>query len=698
MSLGSYVYRKGRPSIGHLIVIPRGILPTLRACHLSVSTHQSNCERQVLLQRCRLHSINCLGYRSYSVTTEAKEAQQDRNDCPTLRPTFSDSLRLPSTANQPAANFGKQPQHIAKKEPSLASPDQALPNELGKHSGYVQQVDRLNRKHRLSREHRDHGRNELRKKGSWSQDWQVPLELLKQHYKPEHKEQAVKGRPRAVWSDSQQIVCQVRVDQIPRPQYWSLVTFRNYVDDLARSTVDRTMRLQIYGAGESHAAAVANELERLFRDTYMTRFLSAKACDTGLAFFYKHGMFAKARALYTRMEDLRIEFEPETFNIILRGAAAQKDLHNYTFHLRHMIKRGFNPNRTTWSCLLMAVDSSEARATIVQAMRAKKLLNRFSTMRDVVKLTIRDEVAKHLESGNQMSPFFSDMDTRYAPGWLSVSAANVVLDEVGVRRPALEAFELLKEIRQRAPALDNVSLNTLLAHCRRSRAHELTIDVLDYFEVEQRLSPGQREYEVLFKQAWKSHLYNFARVIWRSACMEAAVTFKMQKFVMDSLTFKTPEWSKNQPKKRTDIWKATAGKVVVGIDLTTKEDNPDQVQYPDTIFPAIVQNLPAKKDKYSTRLERLMDDTDQRMPHAQVRQSAKGLIHHDLAAFKKYRRKRTLASLLREALATDREWARDNWKDVAVQRKRRNAVVVEVRTTGSAQRFRYVYIPKPATL
>ena len=698
MSLSSYVFGKYRSSVGHLVVTSSDALPAVQAHHPLLLIYQTQNEIQLLFQKRRPSNIENRGHHSYRLSTKAKDTKQDHNDGSILCPTVTHGPWLPPVARQPVASLEKQPQQIPKIQPqtpqvvsTIASQGQAPLTDDGKQPGCVQRWNHLNRFRRKHRDFKDHRRKYLRMRGSWSQDWQEPLELLKRYYSTKEEEkvvaQVIAGHPRASWSswsNSRKPLRQIGVDRIPEPLDWSVVTFAKYVEDLETSRVDRLVQRQIYGKGKSHVTAVATMFESLFQDESMKGLLNARACNVALVFFYRHGMIVKARALYTRMENLHMQIEPETFNIILCGSAAEKDLYNYTYNLRHMIKRKLSLTSRTWSSLLMAVDSSEARATIVNEMRARKLLDRFSTMRDVVDLTIRDEVASHLDRSNEMSTFFQGMDSRYAPGWLTVSGANIVLDEVGMRQSALEAFELLKEIRKRVPRLGNVALNTLLTHCRQLRAHDLAIDVIEYFETKQGTSLGQKEYGSLFRQAWRSRLYNFCRVIWRSACMDAAVTFAMQRLVMESLTFENPECSNSQPRNRADIWKNAAGKVIVGVGIATKEDKPDEVQHPGSNAPTTVQDLGDNTETLSAHLEQLMDDTNAPRPRLETLRSAKALVDNDFVAYKKYRKERTLIPLLREALAMDQEWTKLNWRERSTPFKCRNAIAVKERTTGPA--------------
>ena len=688
MSLGSYVYRKSKLLIGHLIATPQVIPQAPRAGQPSSSIDQTRRKLQTLPQGWRIPSTSHLSYYSYCVLSKAEGIRQIQHGCSTVRPTFIENQWFPSVDNQTTASPEKQHQHISTirlRAPysvqTLENPDQIPSKKFGKQPRNIQRAGALNRKLQRHREIKDRKRELWRKKSTWSQDWQVPLSLLKLHYKPEHECTMLWG-PQAAWSNPQKIIRQVRVDQIPRPQVWSVITFKSYVEDLTRSTVDRLVQRQIYGNKGSHVNAVANVLEKLFQDTGMKSFLSLKACNIALHFFYESCMISKARVLVTYMEKLHLKLEPETFDIILRGSAANKDLHNYTYHLQSMIKRGYKPNPRTWSSLLMAVDSSEARASIVQAMRERKMLKSLSVSRDVVDLTIRDEVAKHIDGRKEMSALFTAMDTRYAPGWLTVSGANIILDEISMRQSAWQAFDLLKEIRNRVSRLDKVSLNTLLSHCSHIRAHDLTIDVLNYFEVNHSIIPAQKEYEVLFKQAWRSRLYNFAKVIWRSACMDTAVTFKMQKLVMESLTFEMPDRPGSEPKSRADIWKAAAGKVVVGVELAAKESEEDDMPQPGTTLPNPVQDLDKGKENLAGRLSQPTDHTNVPRRRPQVIHAARNLYHSDLTAFQKWHLERKLAPLLREALAMDREWAKGDWRNVSTEWKCRNSIPVRVKTAG----------------
>ena len=675
MSLGSNAYGKGRSAISRMTVTPRDTLPAFRPHQLY--------PLQIFVRHLRLLAIVHPQHSSYCILSKTNDAKLYHNGS-SARSITPEKLRLTRLGHQLGSNLEKQCQSTLETNSKIplvwtnADAERAASKHLRNQSSNTEQVDTMKKKRERYRDVKLDLNKQWKYKGAWSQDWRVPLELLEQHYEAEGKEQPSNGCVRAVWARTRGSISQIRADKIPKPLDWSVISFKDYVQDLTTSTVDRSIQRRIYSTKESHVMCIVDILEEIFLRTDFQRFFSAKACNIALDFFYKHNMFTKARALYTTMEDLHIEIQPETYHWVLLGAASDKDLRNYTYHLENLIERGLKPDSRTWVSLLMAVDSREARATIVEAMQERKLLDRFSIMRDVVNCTIRDEIATHLDNSNTMGTFFEDMDMRYPPGWLTVSGANNLLDEVSLRRSVREAFELLNEIEKRCHLLNNVSLNTLLTHCRDDKAHDLTIDVLDYFTVTQRIRPGQKHYEGLFTQAWRSRLYNFARVIWRSACVDAVVSFKMQKLVVDSLAAGIVDGADSQPKSKPEIWNTAAGEVIVGIDSIVVEDEKNDIRSPDTPMqdPAWkpkglpIQPAPAADGTNPTR----------RTPRAL--RSATLLVEQDMATFGKLRLKSPLTTLLREALRMDRDWAERGLREAPTQWKRQNAIIVDMEVAG----------------
>ncbi|MCJ1227697.1 hypothetical protein MMC12_004353 [Toensbergia leucococca] len=502
--------------------------------------------------------------------------------------------------------------------------------------------------------------SQMKKKSRWSYDWQVALEELLRHcqvldarntrgeqdflHYPQisangDTEGAYKG-PRAVLSKLRPRYRQIRADQIRQPLVWSTSSLVDYVEDLVMSSVTRSIHRLVYKEEETHQTVVAGILESMFDDSSMQRFLSVEACNLALIFFYKHSMIRKARSLFVRMEKLRMEIPIATLNIMLRGAAAQKDLHNFTLLLRLINQRGLMPNAETWIAFLMTLDSAKAREETVRRILLLKWSDKPSLLRDVVGLVVRDKLTSHLESGEKFSTFFQHMDSQFGSQWISVSAGNRMLYVLGERRFMQEAVELLNTMKVHGARPNEITLNIFLEHCMRQRTPEFGLQILRLFQVEHGISPRQIAYQTLFLLAWNDCLYNCCRVIWRAACMKGTVSWHMQELVFGSLVCNTPY----PASLKRDIWWTSAGKVVVGIDLGTVHHT-----NPATSGPAEMRKLTGWVETGSQREECLA--------------LAKSFLARDMEAVKQYRLRGNLVDLLDEALALDQKWKdQGSWK------------------------------------
>jgi hypothetical protein len=494
--------------------------------------------------------------------------------------------------------------------------------------------------------------------GSWAHDWRIPLELLKENH-PDQEVERAKEIEHLPWNNRsgfQKRIRQRRADEIERPREWNAVTFKNFVDDLTTSSVDRLMQRQLYGGKTTHVEAVAKVLEELFDDVGRKEVITPGACNAAMEFFAKHSMISKARAIFNQMENLLINIEPETVDIILRRTAARNDLHNYTFILRAMLRRGFEPNGRTWVALLMAVDSSEVRKVIIQEMRTRGLLEDLLILKEAVVLVIRDEWSTSLGSGLDTASFLAAMDSRYGSQWLSVSACNNLLHEFGRTKDMREVMDLVDVLIDRGLIPNEVTFNTLVTLCSLQNQHDAIIGLLRRFR---HLSPSKIAYASLFRLVWNRRMYNCAKVIWGSACMDAMTSFQMQALVHRSLLESILGGSRNGPQSRGEIWKASAGAVVVGIRPSKQLER--------------VFAQPARVAGSST------PEAGTPESKTKTRRMIAALIRDDLATAGRFRPVRDLADLLREALARDREWQQARALQVqAAAWKRENAVDIEV--------------------
>ena len=365
---------------------------------------------------------------------------------------------------------------------------------------------------------------------------------------------------------------------ISPPAEWSEANLAVYVEALAYSqrTQNRVPWAQRPRQKRwTNIEDVVTAFDAIFYSTTSQKFLTVKACNTALRFFYEHGMMTKARALYILMEDLKINLSTETMNILLRASAAQGDLHNFTFLLKSMTRRGFKPNEATWTLLLRLIHSGEVRAIVVRKMAQKNMLDDIKIRRIVATHMIHDEIINHLGKGHDHHSFLDYMNSKYGVGWLSTSAGNRLLNEVAKRQSPAESLDLLYEMKHAGFMPDDISMNTLLGHCLPLGQHDLAFEILAVFKNLYRLYPGPQAYETLFRYAWRNHLLNLSTVIWRTASIYGAVSGWMKSRVFRSLLSYTPTLDKeNNLDDVADFsklsvparFKMFVGRFVIGLD------------------------------------------------------------------------------------------------------------------------------------
>ncbi|KZF19034.1 hypothetical protein L228DRAFT_251591 [Xylona heveae TC161] len=505
----------------------------------------------------------------------------------------------------------------------------------------------------------------------------------------------------------------VRADAFPRPQAWTTATFARYVDQLTTYSIPRTLHRQLYHQSEEHSQEVARIIKELFKDPANGPFISTEALNSALRFLYKQGMIPAARMLFIRVEMLKLGLTTETFNIMMRGAAAAGDLHNFTFLLRLMIQRGIIPNGATWVALLHAVDSTEVKLHIARRMKAKGLLHERTVLRAVVSEVMPNALRMFMDdpAATTMPPdavqFLGKIDSIFPRQWPSTSAANKMLNELGTRGLIDQACKAIGWFRKRGVSPDTVSLNTLLLHCQRHRNETAAVKLLTMFTTQYHVVPDKITYDLLFKIAWRSQLYNVCRVVWRYACCYGHVSyFSMQRLVLQSLIRE----SKNEPSTESptvrEIWLQSAGKVIAGVNpesngigvVKRRSDSSGDIQ-PVTTLPsassppsssspssAFPPSEPASyaPPKVQPQPSSQSDSvpTDQYMttqPPSRSTAPYYALIGADLEAVARFIPSRSLAHILEEALERDRAWSRDgSWDSRDLGWKMTNAVDIPV--------------------
>lgn len=639
MFLGSHIYTTIRAS-----------LLQLRKPH----PYSSSALRVPVAQTIRYHHpTRCLQNRlSHTSTKTAEHVQTQENFKDTS--SFTSEERLAKRSSNAITSYQEVHNHKTFSSESFGPSNTKSPALAGYSNSRdecsKQQLDSQKRKDRrrelIAARANKHKMNKFFEiqTNQVSDDWETPFALLDEH-SPKRYADPPTIRRYHPWRQPK--LRQLRADQIPRPPVWSTHTFCHYIQEITRSSVDHLIERRLYGYGGSHVAEVSKNLVELFKVPAAREFLSPKAFNAAISFFYAHTAIPQAVAFFEYMHWLRMKIPGETMDIMLRSCAMNKDLHNFTKILRICINRGIVPTAGSWTMLVQAVSLRSAREVIIESMRQRGMLKAVQTRREVARLIVRRDIVKHLEHGLDPTSFLDLIDTQYGTGCLSNSVGNIILFEIVLRKPAAEAVGMLQIMMERGMNADEATLNTLLVGCSRERDHLLAIRVLRLLHVEKGVRTDERTFNYLFMQAWRSRLYNFARVIWRTACIQGVATFKIHNLVRSNLLHHKSHVPEDEPVSRARIWSESAGEVIVGIKPLHDLDH-------------ILSSNPVTEAT----------------PNSTGRQS---LIADDLATAGRYRLVDDLTELLTNALKLDREWMESGaWKAKSSEWKRKMAIAVGV--------------------
>ena len=503
-----------------------------------------------------------------------------------------------------------------------------------------------------SRTHNLNTNSMINSKGSWSYDWRVPLLKLKQHFEPDQS-------PIMPSSEVARAITRYhehRAIDIPRPSEWSQENLAFYVKELALSKVSRIMHRQLYGQEITHVFAVREILLPLFESSSMRPYLTPLAFENAMAFFYRHNMIHSCRKLFNLMTTLEIPTFPSTFNLMLRAAAEKKDLHNFIYLLRGMIQSGVKPNENTWVAFLVAVSSLAVKVAVVKQMRELRLLEQVEILQAVVNELLPAEIISHVESGHDLHHLVEYLDSNYGEKWLSTMSGNIVCRKMGELGQMSEVVKMLEIMLERNYRPDGSTLRILLTHCMKITDGDLALRFLAIFQNRYNIYPDESDYQQLFMLGWRSRRYNMCRVVWRVACVEAAVSYRMQELVMRSLFRNTPP----SPCKPQDQWMKEAGKVIIGV-AQQRQDRLRKGRLIDT----------TDKTKAIIELATYAERSEERAHQIIL---AKKLLATDLTASSRYRMNESFLNLLAYALKMDDKWQREGKWQMSVQKKLQKAI------------------------
>lgn len=360
-----------------------------------------------------------------------------------------------------------------------------------------------------------------------------------------------------------------RADSIPKPKKLTNRSLELYIRSLTGIKMTSPLHKMLYKKNEDHVEIVAQRLLEVFSYEECMDVMSTTALNEAVSFLAKYGRVAATREVYNRARKAGFPMTPETFNILLRGCAKTQNINTFAALLGVMIHSGYRPNSGTWRAFMMVLRNPKAILHVFEAMQERGLFHEEELLSDVCEILLPHEVTFCLNKNQLVAPFVEHMTSRYGTGWLSVSGANKVLEELGKRGLLSECWSLVDYMIEKNVMPDVVSINTIFTHSTDVMDFQNNIKALDRVSAPARFLPDGTTYEILFKLAWRWRLYSTARVIWQRACLDACARYEMRKRVSTSLhsaflfqrsTFPTLPGPSPPP---GSLWDLTAGVFVV---------------------------------------------------------------------------------------------------------------------------------------
>ena len=443
----------------------------------------------------------------------------------------------------------------------------------------------------------------------------------------------------------------IRADLITRPTKWNTLTLASYVRDLCEPRMPRMMHRQLYRKGEEHAQLVTAILVEIFSDRAALAAVTTTALNYALNFLEHHRNLPAARDILQTVVSMGLQLHVSTFNIMLRGFAAADDMKGFLYLLRQMIRHGTRPDGHTWVAFLNCPLDLRLRMHIVDIMRKRGLLEHKHTLQDTVAVVLPDILAQWLDGGQDLVAFFHSMNGFFGPDWFFVGAVNRMLHVLGNRGRFGQCIDLWTHGVERGIDLDAVTFNTMLRNCALGTVEGTSREVLDRAQQVVALAEARWikrnaiSYQILFRLACSSRLYNAARVAWQYACMEGQVSYMVQAQTKQSLLTNVARHKLG----RSASWMTTSGKVMMGI--ATPAPLPSTSDDGRTL-----PNTGPNRRELVEIMSRLCDWRPAGPERDQALSVAKQMLQRDLEASRWVRPGRPLSEILRAALILDEQW------------------------------------------
>ncbi|KAI3328703.1 hypothetical protein F4824DRAFT_482752 [Ustulina deusta] len=316
-----------------------------------------------------------------------------------------------------------------------------------------------------------------------------------------------------------------RADEIPRPAVWTKSSFEQYVAKLVLARVPTHLHRSLYPVGLDHQATVVHLLTTLFSSEDLRAAASVTALKMALRFIHSRAPVFRpaARTISYRTELQHLPLDAEVFQTFLTAASRARDLQGFNSVLRAMHRKGYYMGAGVWSEFLAMIEDPRIKSYVMGKMRSRGL-HHLPPIREVLgrQKAVMD-VESCADTEINIQSLLHAQDRLYGTSWLNTVTLNKMIYILGARGNLEACYELLDLVdHDRRVRPDHYTLNTMMTH---NRSIPQKIALLSRWPW---LSPDGVTYQQLFSAAWKQHLPNMLRVIWRYSVFANLTSSKMR--------------------------------------------------------------------------------------------------------------------------------------------------------------------------
>lgn len=360
----------------------------------------------------------------------------------------------------------------------------------------------------------------------------------------------------------------IRAHEFPKPEEWTRKTFIEYVDALVKSRMPSDLASQLYPEHGRHQQAVIQQLVAIFNDEAAAPFVSNAAFKMALHYMTRGGETWRPEMLslfnYAHRGRM-LHLDVEVFNILAEAAVKTRSLHRFNWVLYLMVTSGYQPNLRTWILALRMFEAEEVKRYVLQAMNDRGLFNAHGAPRMVAGEMAPHDAYRAVQLNWDVPTFLAKQDELYGGGernWVSIDVLNKVIHVFGSYSKFAEIGELLDLIftdENLVAHPDQVTVNTILAHCKAQKKLDLAVEFVQLFE---RYSASHGEplleleplaCEMLFEMAHWAKKPHVLSTVWRYAHLINATSYDVRRRGIELMAMDEAELKKEKLVRRLEM-------------------------------------------------------------------------------------------------------------------------------------------------